>query len=83
MATAAGQRSTGSDGPGRLLSLFLLLQLAQLPRTANSFPNHPADAGHITASAGQTIIFNCDVDFPEGQPVPYVVQWWKKVLNRD
>ncbi len=23
-------------------------------------------------------MFNCAVDFPEGAPVPYVVQWWRK-----
>ncbi len=32
----------------------------------------------MTANAGDNIVFNCDVEFPGGHPVPYVVQWWKK-----
>ncbi len=43
------------------------------------FPHTPADAGHMTANAGDNIVFNCGVEFPGGHPVPYVVQWWKKV----
>ena len=31
----------------------------------------------MTVNAGDFIVFNCDVEFPEGKPVPYVVQWWK------
>jgi len=32
----------------------------------------------MTANAGDNIIFNCDVEFPAGQAVPYVVKWVKK-----
>ncbi|XP_022903415.1 protein turtle isoform X4 [Onthophagus taurus] len=37
------------------------------------------DAFHITAILGESVVFNCHVEFPEGQPVPYVLQWEKKV----
>ncbi|XP_076274406.1 protein turtle-like isoform X2 [Rhynchophorus ferrugineus] len=37
------------------------------------------DAVHITAILGESVVFNCHVEFPEGAPVPYVLQWEKKV----
>lgn len=37
------------------------------------------DAVHITAILGESVVFNCQVDFPEDIPVPYVLQWEKKV----
>nr|CAI5845734.1 unnamed protein product [Callosobruchus analis] len=37
------------------------------------------DAVHITAILGESVVFNCHVEFPEGHPVPYVLQWEKKV----
>ncbi|VVC89955.1 unnamed protein product [Leptidea sinapis] len=36
------------------------------------------DAVHITAILGESVVFNCQVDFPEEIPVPYVLQWEKK-----
>ncbi|KOB73251.1 Protein turtle [Operophtera brumata] len=36
------------------------------------------DAVHITAILGESVVFNCQVDFPEDIPVPYVLQWEKK-----
>ncbi|XP_017760101.1 PREDICTED: protein turtle-like isoform X1 [Eufriesea mexicana] len=37
------------------------------------------DAMHITAILGESVVFNCHVEFPGEQPVPYVLQWDKKV----
>ncbi|CAH0387344.1 unnamed protein product [Bemisia tabaci] len=37
------------------------------------------DAVHITAILGESVVFNCGVDFPADHPVPYVLQWEKKV----
>lgn len=28
---------------------------------------------------GDSIVFNCHVEFPEAHPVPYVIQWEKRV----
>ena len=28
---------------------------------------------------GDSIVFNCHIEFPEAHPVPYVIQWEKKV----
>ncbi|XP_017798277.1 PREDICTED: protein turtle-like [Habropoda laboriosa] len=36
------------------------------------------DAVHITAILGESVIFNCHVEFPGEHPVPYVLQWEKK-----
>ena len=41
--------------------------------------NIPPDAERITAMIGESFVFNCHVEFPEGYPVPYIVQWDKKV----
>ncbi|XP_014247485.1 protein turtle [Cimex lectularius] len=38
----------------------------------------PQDAVHITAILGESVVFNCPVDFPQDHPVPYVLQWEKK-----
>lgn len=40
--------------------------------------NHQ-DAVHITAILGESVVFNCHVEFPDQHPVPYVLQWEKKV----
>lgn len=37
------------------------------------------DAVHITAILGEGVVFNCHVEFPNDHPVPYVLQWDKKV----
>lgn len=37
------------------------------------------DAIHITAILGESVVFNCHVEFPGDHPVPYVLQWEKKV----
>lgn len=34
---------------------------------------------HITAILGESVVFNCHVEFPGEHPVPYVLQWEKKV----
>ncbi|XP_018406945.1 PREDICTED: protein turtle-like isoform X5 [Cyphomyrmex costatus] len=36
------------------------------------------DAVHITAILGESVVFNCHVEFPGEHPVPYVLQWEKK-----
>ncbi|XP_073979151.1 immunoglobulin superfamily member turtle isoform X4 [Rhodnius prolixus] len=38
----------------------------------------PQDAVHITAILGESVVFNCPVDFPADHAVPYVLQWEKK-----
>ncbi|XP_063916601.1 protein turtle isoform X5 [Zophobas morio] len=38
---------------------------------------------HITAILGESVVFNCHVEFPDGHPVPYVLQWQKKVGETD
>ncbi|XP_032791333.2 protein turtle isoform X2 [Daphnia magna] len=40
--------------------------------------SNPQDAEHLTAMVGDSIIFNCHIEFPEAHPVPYVIQWEKK-----
>lgn len=40
---------------------------------------HDHDPTHITAILGESVIFNCHVEFPGDHPVPYVLQWEKKV----
>lgn len=54
-----------------LLTAFLAFFFLQ---TVNCFQ----DAVHITAILGESVVFNCHVEFPEGHPVPYVLQWEKK-----
>ncbi|XP_052122003.1 protein turtle [Frankliniella occidentalis] len=60
-----------------------LLTLALLPLSLLLGAIAPAlsfqDAQHITAILGESVVFNCNVDFPEDHPVPYVLQWEKKV----
>lgn len=42
--------------------------------------SNPQDAEHLTAMVGDSIVFNCHIEFPEAHPVPYVIQWEKKVF---
>ncbi|XP_072154594.1 protein turtle isoform X4 [Bemisia tabaci] len=59
-------------------SYFLLLCFFLIFSSGKS--NGPfQDAVHITAILGESVVFNCGVDFPADHPVPYVLQWEKKV----
>ena len=42
-------------------------------------PARPEESAHVTAIYGDWVALNCDVNFPDGHVVPYVVQWWRKV----
>lgn len=33
---------------------------------------------HMTALLGQDVILHCPFEYPDGMPVPYLVQWHKK-----
>ena len=44
-------------------------------------PSRPEDSAHVTAIYGDWVALNCDVNFPDGHVVPYVVQWWRKVIS--
>lgn len=36
------------------------------------------DPEHMTALLGQDVILHCPFEYPDGLPVPYLVQWHKK-----
>ncbi|XP_025421495.1 protein turtle isoform X1 [Sipha flava] len=59
-------------------ALVLSLFNRVLVRTTGSTFN---DAVHITAIVGESVVFNCQVEFPAEHPVPYVLQWEKKGLE--
>ncbi|XP_058454125.1 protein turtle-like isoform X3 [Malaya genurostris] len=61
-----------------LVSSFVLLLCITLC-TSSISPPAPQDAVHITAILGESVVFNCHVEFPGDHPVPYVLQWEKKV----
>lgn len=65
--------------PPHIAAGLLLLLLVNLPVTCHQ--DHQ-DAVHITAILGESVVFNCQVDFPEDIPVPYVLQWEKKRMAR-
>ncbi|XP_017046224.1 protein turtle isoform X3 [Drosophila ficusphila] len=67
-----------SHGTLQVLQLALVSFLALLAKNAQAH-NIPEDAVHITAILGEGVIFNCHVEFPNDHPVPYVLQWDKKV----
>ncbi|XP_058980772.1 protein turtle isoform X2 [Musca domestica] len=60
-----------------LTIVFFVILL--LTKSAHANNNIPEDAVHITAILGEGVIFNCHVEFPNDHPVPYVLQWDKKV----
>lgn len=39
----------------------------------------PLDAEHLSASVGGYAVFNCHLDFPFGNEIPYHLQWDKDV----
>ncbi|XP_075152899.1 immunoglobulin superfamily member turtle isoform X1 [Haematobia irritans] len=61
----------------QLTIVFFIILLLTKSTYANN--NIPEDAVHITAILGEGVIFNCHVEFPNDHPVPYVLQWDKKV----
>ncbi|XP_030564926.1 protein turtle isoform X4 [Drosophila novamexicana] len=67
-----------SGGSIKTLIFLLIWLLALLAKNAQAH-NIPEDAVHITAILGEGVVFNCHVEFPNDHPVPYVLQWDKKV----
>uniref|UniRef100_A0A182PJ73 Protein turtle n=1 Tax=Anopheles epiroticus TaxID=199890 RepID=A0A182PJ73_9DIPT len=85
--SARVRRRTAIDTHGRIgdkslnrLISFLLLVLCFTLGCCTINP--PQDAVHITAILGESVVFNCHVDFPGEHPVPYVLQWEKKVSEK-
>ncbi|KRJ97261.1 protein turtle isoform X8 [Drosophila yakuba] len=72
------RRGQGSTPTLQVLQFVLVSLLALLAKHAQAH-NIPEDAVHITAILGEGVIFNCHVEFPNDHPVPYVLQWDKKV----
>ncbi|XP_046664144.1 protein turtle-like isoform X9 [Homalodisca vitripennis] len=58
-------------------SLVPVLLAVLIPGVVGGFQ----DAVHITAILGESVVFNCQVEFPADHPVPYVLQWEKKGLE--
>ncbi|XP_052837919.1 protein turtle isoform X3 [Drosophila gunungcola] len=73
-SSSSSQRSTI-----QVLHFLLVSLLAALLAKNAQAHNIPEDAVHITAILGEGVIFNCHVEFPNDHPVPYVLQWDKKV----
>ncbi|KAL7296718.1 hypothetical protein TKK_0010132 [Trichogramma kaykai] len=59
-----------------MITVTFILSIALL--VTPGLCNHQ-DAVHITAILGESVVFNCHVEFPDQHPVPYVLQWEKKV----
>ncbi|XP_065159614.1 protein turtle isoform X4 [Atheta coriaria] len=73
MCTDPGVKSRPLTGTAVTLLIFAFLASQALEGLCFQ------DAVHITAILGESVVFNCHVEFPEGHPVPYVLQWEKKV----
>lgn len=70
-----GKRGMGMPRLQRQLAVaFSIVFIATIHR---GWSGHQ-DAVHITAILGESVVFNCQVDFPADHPVPYVLQWEKK-----
>uniref|UniRef100_A0A1B0GHL7 Uncharacterized protein n=1 Tax=Lutzomyia longipalpis TaxID=7200 RepID=A0A1B0GHL7_LUTLO len=69
--------TTRSSCEWTLLCLITLTLVAGT--TSNTNLAAQQDAVHITAILGESVVFNCHVEFPGDHPVPYVLQWEKKV----
>ena len=61
--------STGSESPPPST-----LPLPPLP-TGREAPS----GRHVTALVGKNAILDCGISFPDGHPVPYVIEWKKQV----
>merc|ERR1719412_1493533 len=57
----------------RITLLLLLFQLVAVFGYRDD-----SEPEHITAILGDSVLFNCHANFPDEEPVPYVVQWEKK-----
>ncbi|XP_077524694.1 protein turtle-like isoform X3 [Amblyomma americanum] len=60
--------------PCLLVALLLCLRSPQ--SDASGLP--PQEPEHMTALLGQDVILHCPFEYPDGMPVPYLVQWHKK-----
>lgn len=34
---------------------------------------------YLTANVGEYVVFNCELDFPQDIPIPYILRWNKDV----
>ncbi|XP_075748509.1 immunoglobulin superfamily member turtle isoform X4 [Rhipicephalus microplus] len=60
--------------PCLLVALLLCLRSPQ--SDASGLPSQEPE--HMTALLGQDVILHCPFEYPDGMPVPYLVQWHKK-----
>ncbi|XP_049272125.1 protein turtle isoform X5 [Rhipicephalus sanguineus] len=60
--------------PCLLVALLLCLRSPQ--SDASGMPSQEPE--HMTALLGQDVILHCPFEYPDGMPVPYLVQWHKK-----
>ncbi|XP_064471157.1 protein turtle-like isoform X2 [Ornithodoros turicata] len=65
------------------LLAFLVCLWAYKSVAARASPSQQASAAslepeHMTALLGQDVILHCPFEYPDGLPVPYLVQWHKK-----
>ncbi|XP_077563863.1 protein turtle-like isoform X3 [Haemaphysalis longicornis] len=58
------------------LLVALLLCLRSPESGASGLPL--SEPEHMTALLGQDVILHCPFEYPDGMPVPYLVQWHKK-----
>ncbi|XP_059615352.1 protein turtle isoform X2 [Phlebotomus argentipes] len=71
--------TTRSSPEWTLLCLTLFALIGGIAANVNLGEFAQQDAVHITAILGESVVFNCHVEFPGDHPVPYVLQWEKKV----
>lgn len=63
--------------PCRLLCLLPCLVSCLLPLVACAKGSRGSNMNKVSAEIGENVILDCGFDFPDGVPVPYVVQWQK------
>lgn len=47
---------------------------------SNCYYFHDERPSYLTAGVGDTVVFNCEVDFPQDFPIPYKFYWKHKVI---
>jgi hypothetical protein len=62
----------------RLICILTCLSSCRLPPAACARGvQRGSNMNKVSAEIGENVILDCGFDFPDGIPVPYVVQWQK------
>lgn len=56
-----------------------MLVIVLVRKEVNSYVEEENQPIYLTVKVGHYVLLDCDVDFPQNMPIPYMIKWKKDV----